>query len=106
MLQAPPLIALPLPLPVVLHQFRVRLATLFLVCGMLLPPLLLAFADDLAIFRVRHQFFAVIIGAALALTLRLAADHLLGTINRRAKGTLAVGTTVRLAQAYSSEIAR
>jgi hypothetical protein len=73
---------------------------------MLVPPLLLAFAYDLAILRVSRQFLAVIIGAAPALALRLAADHLLGTINRRQKGTLAVRTAARLAQAHSSGIAR
>jgi hypothetical protein len=45
-------------------------------------------------------------GAAPVLALRLAADHLLGTIDRRQKGTLAVRTAARLAQAHSSGIAR
>jgi len=81
MLQAAPLISLPLPLVITLHQFRVLLAALFLIMGMLAPPLLLAVAHDLAIFRVSRQFLAVIIGAAPALTLRLASDHLLRAIN-------------------------
>jgi hypothetical protein len=76
---------LPLPFTVVLQQFRVRLTALFLILGMLVPPLFLAFAHHLAIFRVRRQFLAVIIGPAPALTLRLAADHLLRAINGRQK---------------------
>ena len=65
--QATLLIAL--TLTVVLHQFRVLLAALFLIIGMLVPPLLLAFQHDLVILGVRREFLAVIIGAALALTL-------------------------------------
>jgi hypothetical protein len=78
MLQAALLIPLPLPFAVVLHQFRIRLPALFLILGMLVPPLLLAFAYDFAILRVSCQFLAVIIDAAPALALRLAADHLRG----------------------------
>ena len=103
MLQAAPLISLPLPLAITLHQFRVLLAALFLIMGMFVPPLLLAVAHDLAIFRVSRQFLAVIIGAAPALTLRLAADHLLRAINGRQKRTLAVRTTAELAQADSPQ---
>jgi hypothetical protein len=103
MLQTAPLISLPLPLAITLHQFRVLLAALFLIMGMLAPPLLLAVAHDLAIFRVSRQFLAVIISAAPALTLRLAADHLLRAINGRQKRTLAVRTTAELAQADSPQ---
>jgi len=109
MLQTPSLIPLPLSFTVVLHHFRVRLATLFLILRMFVPPLLLAFTHDLAIFRISRQFLAVIICATPALALWLAADLLLGTINRknrRQKGTLAVKTAARLAQAHSSGIAR
>jgi len=52
------------------------------------------------------QLLAVILGAASALALRLTANNLLGTINRRKKETLTVGTAARLAQADSSGIAR
>jgi len=51
-------------LAVVLHHFRIRPPALLLILGMLVPPLLLAFAYDLAILRVSRQFLAVIIGAA------------------------------------------
>jgi hypothetical protein len=106
MLQASLLIPLALPFAVVLHPLRIRLSALFLILGMLVPPLLLTVAYDLAILRVSRQFLAVIIGAAPALALRPAADHLLGTISRRQKGTLAVKTAARLAQAHPSGIAR
>jgi len=101
-LHASPLIALSLTLAIVLYQFRVPLAALFLIVGMLIPPLLLAFAHDLAIHRIRRQFFAVIVSAALMLTLRPTTDHLLGTIDGRQKGTPAVETAACLAQAHSS----
>jgi hypothetical protein len=104
MLDATLLIALPLLLTVALDQVRVPLAALFLVAGMLVPPLLLAVADNLAILRIRTKFLPVIFGAAPTLTLRLTADDLLGTICRRQKNTLAVGTTAGLAQADSSGI--
>src|SRR5262249_38609918 len=106
MLQTTPQIALPLLFTVFLHHFRVSLATLFLILGMFVPPLLLALAHDLAILRVNRQFVAVIIAATPTLTLRLAADHLLGTINRRQKRTLTVRTAARRAQTRLSEIAR
>jgi hypothetical protein len=72
------------------------------VVGISPPPLLLAITRHLAILRIRAQLLSVIISAALALTLRLAADNLLRTINGRQKGTLAVRTTAGLAQADSS----
>jgi hypothetical protein len=106
MLDATLLITLPLLLTVALDQLRILLTALFLVAGMLVPPLLLAVADDLAILRVGRQLLAVILSPASALALRLTADHLLGTINRRQKNTLAVGTTAGLAQTDSSGIMR
>ena len=77
-------------------------AIFLVVSGMSLAPFLLAVACDLPVFGISLQFLAVILGAALTLTRRLAADKLLRTIDRRQKRTLAVGTTVRLAQAVSS----
>jgi hypothetical protein len=70
------------------------------VVGMSLPPLSLAIAGDLAILRSRAQLLSVIIAAALAL--RLAADNLLRTINRRQERTLAIRTTAGSGQADSS----
>jgi len=106
MLDATLLITLPLPLTIALEQFRVLLAALFLVVGMLVPPLLLAVADHLAILRVRPKFLPVIIGPAPALALWLTADDLLWAVNGRQKRTLAVSTTAGVAQADSSGIMR
>ena len=69
MLQAPSLIPLPMPFTVVLYQFGVRLAAMFLILRMLVPPLLLTFPHDLAIFRIHRQFLAVIISTAPFLSL-------------------------------------
>jgi Na+-driven multidrug efflux pump len=99
MLQTALLIALPLPFPVVLYQFGVRLAALLVVIRMLRPPFLLAFQDNLVILRIMSNFLAVIIGSAPALALRLAANRLPRTIDGRQKEILAVRTTARLAQA-------
>ena len=66
-------------------SLRVRSAVLLLIIGMLVPPLLLAFARHLVIFRASRQLLAEIIGTAPALALRLTADSLLGTINGREK---------------------
>jgi hypothetical protein len=81
MLDAALLIALLLSLPIGLHGPRVLLAVLFLVVRMFVPPLLLAFADDLAIQGVSLQLFAVIVSSSMALTGRLAADNLLGSVD-------------------------
>jgi hypothetical protein len=78
MVQATPLISLPLTFAVVFHLLRVLVAVLFLILGVLLPPLLLAFPHALAIYRICG--FAVIIRPPLPLTTRLTADGLLGTI--------------------------
>jgi hypothetical protein len=60
---------------------RVLAATLFLVVGMFVSPLLLAFQRDLVILGIRRQFMAVTIAAALTLALRPTAHALLKTIN-------------------------
>ena len=54
MLEAAPLIPLLLPLPISLDDPRVSLSALLLVVRMFIPPLLLAFANDLAIPRHRR----------------------------------------------------
>jgi len=63
------LIPLSLALTVVFDQRRILPTTLLLIIGMLVPPLLLAFAHDLPILRVGRQLLAVIIAPAPALTL-------------------------------------
>jgi len=55
--QATLLIPLPLPLTVALHDLRVLAATLFLVVGMFISPLLLAFQRDLVILGISRKFF-------------------------------------------------
>jgi hypothetical protein len=91
-------------LTVALHGLRVLAATLFLIVGMFVSPLLLTFQGDLVILGVSRKFLAVIIGAAPTLALRLTADDLLGTENRTHKRILAVRTTAGLAQADSSRM--
>ena len=71
---------IPLPLTVVLHQLRVLATMLFLVVGMFVSPLHLAFQRDLVILGISRNFLAVILAAAPTLALRLTADDLLGTI--------------------------
>jgi hypothetical protein len=70
-----------LSLTIVLDQYRIFLTALFLVIRMFVPPLFLAFADDLSILRIGPKFLPVIISSAPALALRLAADDLLGAVN-------------------------
>lgn len=65
-------------------------------------PFLLALQHNLVVSRVVRNFFAMIIGAPLTLTLELTADFLLRTIHGRQKRSLAVRTTARLAQTGSS----
>jgi hypothetical protein len=67
MLQAAPLISLPLPLAITLHQCRVLLAALFLIMGMLAPPLMNQFRR----LRVRYEKRADIHEAFLALACAL-----------------------------------
>jgi hypothetical protein len=71
---------------------------------MFVPPLFLAFADDLAILRISPKLLPVIIGSAPALALRSAADGLLWTVGRTQKSTLAVETAAVLGHVDSSEI--
>jgi hypothetical protein len=74
-----------LALTVARDQLRVLLAALFLIVGMLVPPLLLAVANHLAILRVGSELLPVVIRSASALARGLTTDGLLRTINRRQK---------------------
>jgi hypothetical protein len=71
---------------------------------MFVPPLLLAIANDLAIFRIYFELPSVIVSAALALAFRSAADGLLWTVGRTQKTALAVETAAVLGHVDSSEI--
>jgi hypothetical protein len=104
MLDAASLITLALSLTIALDQQRILPTALSLIIRMFVPPLLLAVADNLAVLRVVPKLLPVIVGPAPALTLRLAADELLRTVNRKQKGTLAVGTAAALVHIDSSEI--
>jgi hypothetical protein len=90
-------------LTVPLHHSRVCLPALLLIIGMFVPPLLLAVAHHLAILGIPRQLLSTRIRAALALTIRLAANPLLGTVPRRQKGALAVKTTTSFAHVGSSD---
>jgi hypothetical protein len=58
------------------------------------PPFSRAIAADLAVFRIDGNLLPVILGAALALADRFAADRLAGLKLRRLKGLLAVAAAV------------
>jgi hypothetical protein len=104
MLDAALLVPLALPLPIGRNDLGVLLAALSLVVGMFVPPLPLAVAHNLAIEGVGLQFLAVIVSASLALTGRLAANHLLWPVRGRDKQTLAMRTAAGRAQTNSSEL--
>jgi len=70
---------------------------------MFVPPLLLAIANNLAIFRIYFELPSVIVSAAPTLALRSAADGLLWTVGRTQKTTLAVDTAAVLGHVDSSE---
>jgi len=92
-----------LSLAIALDQHRILLAVLFLVMRMFVPPLLLAIANDLAVFRIYFELPSVIVSAAPTLALRLAADGLLWTVGRTLKSALAVDTAAVLGHVDSSE---
>ena len=90
-------------LAIALDQQGILLAVLFLVMRMFVPPLLLAIANDLAIFRIYFELPSVIVSAAPTLALRSAADGLLWTVGRTLKSALAVDTAAVLGHVDSSE---
>ena len=104
----PPLtaIALTLPLAVARRGFGPGAPIGLLIIGMFLPPLLPAVLDHLRIDRVGLNLPPMVIGPAMALALRLAADALLESIRGWMKASLAVGTAAGLGQRVSSEIER
>jgi hypothetical protein len=92
-----------LSLAIALDQHWILLPVLFLVMRMFVPPLLLAIANDLAIFRIYFELPSVIVSAATALAFRSAADGLLWTVGRTLKSALAVDTAAVLGHVDSSE---
>jgi hypothetical protein len=73
----------PLQLPVALGRGWLRLPVGFLITGMSQPPLPPTIPHDLDIFGIHREFLAMVIGAAPALTFRLAADTLVRPDLRR-----------------------
>jgi hypothetical protein len=69
----------PLKLAIPLDSGFMRLPVSSLITGMGLAPFAPAVANDLGVFRVRRDLPAMVLGAAAALTLRLAADALVQT---------------------------
>jgi len=76
---APLGIALALALTIALGRLGVSLPVPLLVAGMGVAPLLPAVADDLSIEGIGADLVAVVIGAAVPLAFRLAANELPGT---------------------------
>ena len=92
----------PLPLSVADNRLRMLSSVLAEIVGMSVPPLLLAVARGLAVFRIARPFATVIFTAPLPLAIRSAAHFLLGTIDGRCKPTLAMRTATRCAQPENS----
>ena len=85
-LLVPPL----LRLAVALGGFWMALPVLPAVIGVILPPLLLTIADDLAIIGVGLQLAAMIVTTPPSLTIRLAADAWLRATEARLEGMLTI----------------
>lgn len=99
-------IELALPLAVARGGFGMGAPIGLLIIGVLLPPLLPAVSNHLRIDRVSLNLPPVVIGPAMPLALRLAADALLESIRGWMKTSLAVRTAAGLGQCVSSEIER
>ena len=97
-------IELPLPLTVALSGFGMRAPVGPLIIGVLGAPLSLAVQNHLGIHRVGLNLAAVVIGPAMTLALRLAANALLESVWRWMKTSLAERTAAGLGQCVSSEI--
>ncbi len=99
-------IKVPLSLTVALGGLRMCAPVGFLIIGMLGAPLLSAVLDHLRIDGVGLNLAPVVIGPAMPLTLRLAANALLKSIRGWMKASLAVRTAAGFGQCVSSEIER
>jgi hypothetical protein len=99
-------IELPLALPVALGCLGMRAPVGLLIIGVLGTPLLPAVLDYLRIHRVGLNLLPMVIGPAMPLALRLAANALLESIWGWMKASLAVRTAAGLGQCVSSEIER
>ena len=99
-------IKLQLSLSVALGGFGMRAPVGFLIIGVVGAPLLAAVHHHLGIDRVGLNLAPVVIGPAMPLALRLAANKLLESVWGWTKASLAVRTAAGLGQCVSSEIER
>jgi hypothetical protein len=99
-------IKLPLSLSVALGAFGMRAPVVLLIIGMLGAPLLAAVQPHPGIDPVGLNLAPVVIGPAMTLALRLAANALLESVRGWMKASLALGTAAGLGQCVSSEIER
>jgi len=97
-------IELALPLTVTLGGFGMRAPIGLLILGMLGPPLLPAIEDHLGIHPVGLNLVPVVVGAAMPLALRLAANTLLKSTRGGVKASLAIRAAAGRWQCGSSEI--
>jgi hypothetical protein len=93
MAQPPFAVAGLLLLAIAFHGGGMITAIALPVIGVAGLPLAYTVAADLAILRVGGEFLPVVVGAAVSLAERIAADHLTGLILRRLEGLLAIGAT-------------
>ena len=106
-IRQPPLLITQALLPAILfHLLRMILAISLPVVRVCFAPLPRTLQADLLIHRIGSNFLTMIIGAALALARRLAANPLLWMIRVRLKNLLTVGAAVILHQASPEENGR
>jgi hypothetical protein len=99
-------VELQLSLTVARGGFGMGAPIVLLIIGVLIPPLLPAVSDHLRIHQVGLNLQPVVIGPAMPLARRLAANALLESIRGWMKASLAIGTAAGLGQCVSSEIER
>jgi hypothetical protein len=93
-----------LSLSVALSGFGMRAPVGLLIIGVLGAPLLPAVQHHLGVHRVGFNLPPVVIGPAMPLALRLAANALLDSVRGWMKTSLAIRTAAGLGQCVSSEI--
>ena len=97
-------VELQLSLAVARGGFGMGAPICLLIIGVLIPPLLPAVLDHLRIHRVGLNLPPVVIGPAMPLAFRLAANPPLKSIGGWLKTSLTVRTAACLGQCVSSEI--
>src|SRR6266566_4231507 len=100
----PPFLVPPALFPAIsFHLLGVVLAIFSPIVRIRPAPLLWTLQADLLVYRIRGDLLPMIIGAALALASRLAANLLLRMIRRRLKNLLTVAATAVLHRATPEE---